>query len=78
MFSGEIGGLKGGWNEGLANEEQRNLPSRGFRPIYYGAGMVAIMAYGFYEVRKGIKEQRYGTPPSLSTHASRQPYGPIL
>ncbi|KAL1975067.1 hypothetical protein VTN31DRAFT_3459 [Thermomyces dupontii] len=35
---------------------KRNLPARGFRPIYYLLGMHMIMAYGFYRLYYGIRE----------------------
>ncbi|EDN07849.1 predicted protein [Histoplasma mississippiense (nom. inval.)] len=37
---------------------KRNLPVRGFRPVYYLVGMHLIMAYGFYKVFLGIREQK--------------------
>ncbi|PGG99938.1 NADH dehydrogenase [Blastomyces parvus] len=36
---------------------KRNLPVRGFRPVYYLVGMHLIMAYGFYKVFLGIREK---------------------
>ncbi|MCJ1432585.1 hypothetical protein MMC27_001942 [Xylographa pallens] len=36
---------------------KRNLPARGFRPSYYLFAMGGIMAFGFYKVGKGIREQ---------------------
>ncbi|KAL5692228.1 hypothetical protein EMGR_006248 [Emarellia grisea] len=35
----------------------RNLPARGFRPIYYLVGMHLFMAYGYYKLFYGIREQ---------------------
>ncbi|KAL2375500.1 hypothetical protein RJZ90_008063, partial [Blastomyces dermatitidis] len=35
----------------------RNIPVRGFRPVYYLVGMHLIMAYGFYKVFLGIREK---------------------
>lgn len=37
---------------------KRNLPFRGVRPSYYLLGMGIICTYGFYEVIRGIKDQR--------------------
>jgi hypothetical protein len=39
---------------------RRNLPVRGFRPVYYLAAVGAICTYGFYRVGQGIREQKYG------------------
>ncbi|KAL1968244.1 hypothetical protein VTN77DRAFT_2079 [Rasamsonia byssochlamydoides] len=36
---------------------KRNLPARGFRPVYYLIGMHLIMAYGYYKLFYGIREQ---------------------
>ena len=36
--------------------QQRNLPIRGFRPVYYLAVMGAIMTYGMYKVGQGNRE----------------------
>ncbi|KAJ9203516.1 hypothetical protein DTO166G4_1015 [Paecilomyces variotii] len=36
---------------------KRNLPARGFRPVYYLVGMHLIMAYGYYKLFYGIREQ---------------------
>ncbi|KAK9561094.1 hypothetical protein V6000_003997 [Aspergillus fumigatus] len=36
---------------------KRNLPARGFRPIYYLVGMHLFMAYGYYKLFYGIREQ---------------------
>ena len=55
--------------EQVANHvhEQRNLPARGFRPVYYLVAVGAIMSYGFYKVGKGIREQKYAPkPPHVS------------
>lgn len=35
---------------------QRNLPVRGFKPVWYIAGVAAIMTYGFYRYGVGIRE----------------------
>ncbi|KAJ5766915.1 uncharacterized protein N7511_004531 [Penicillium nucicola] len=37
---------------------KRNLPARGFKPVYYMIGMHMIMAYGFYKYFHGVREQR--------------------
>lgn len=37
---------------------QRNLPSRGFRPSIYLFGLIGICSYGFYYTMAGIREQR--------------------
>ncbi|KAJ5970726.1 uncharacterized protein N7479_000644 [Penicillium vulpinum] len=37
---------------------KRNVPARGFKPVYYMIGMHAIMAYGFYKYFHGVREQR--------------------
>jgi hypothetical protein len=37
---------------------QRNIPARGFRPSVYIAAMGLIMAFGFYKLGKGIREQK--------------------
>ncbi|KAI1082543.1 hypothetical protein F5B20DRAFT_506302 [Whalleya microplaca] len=37
---------------------QRNLPAPGFRPTTLLLGMGVIMAYGFYKLGVGIKEQK--------------------
>ncbi|PSS09251.1 hypothetical protein M430DRAFT_69666 [Amorphotheca resinae ATCC 22711] len=36
---------------------KRNLPARGFRPSVLLMGVAGIMAFGFYKVGKGIREQ---------------------
>lgn len=36
---------------------QRNLPSRGFRPIVYLLGMTGLCAFGFYKIISGIHER---------------------
>ncbi|KAE8154010.1 GRIM-19 [Aspergillus avenaceus] len=36
---------------------KRNVPARGFRPIYYLVGMHLAMAYGYYKLFYGIREQ---------------------
>ncbi|MCJ1233807.1 hypothetical protein MMC14_001765 [Varicellaria rhodocarpa] len=36
---------------------KRNIPARGFRPVYYLVAMGTIMTYGFYKVGVGIREQ---------------------
>ncbi|KAI9676894.1 MAG: hypothetical protein M1817_006733 [Caeruleum heppii] len=36
---------------------KRNIPARGFRPVYYLAAVGLIMTYGFIKVGKGIREQ---------------------
>jgi hypothetical protein len=43
----------------LSSRQQRNLPVRGFRPAYYLIGMHMVMAYGFYKLYYGIREQKY-------------------
>lgn len=35
---------------------KRNLPARGFRPVYYLLGMGAIMTYGFWKYGIGVRE----------------------
>lgn len=37
---------------------QRNLPSRGFKPLVYLAALVGICGYGFYRALGGIQERR--------------------
>ena len=37
---------------------RRNLPIRGFRPVWYIVGVAGIMTYGFYHYGKGIREQK--------------------
>ncbi|EGD89776.2 hypothetical protein H112_02249 [Trichophyton rubrum D6] len=42
----------------MANDlTQRNVPVRGFRPVYYLIGMHAIMAYGLYKLFIGTRER---------------------
>ncbi|KAI4152441.1 MAG: hypothetical protein L6R39_001817 [Caloplaca ligustica] len=41
-----------------ANQPQRNLPIRGFRPSYYLAAVAVIMTYGFYKYGKGVREHK--------------------
>lgn len=36
---------------------KRNIPARGFRPITYLVGMHLFMAYGYYKLFYGIREQ---------------------
>ncbi|KAL2865835.1 putative NADH-ubiquinone oxidoreductase subunit GRIM-19 [Aspergillus lucknowensis] len=36
---------------------KRNIPARGFRPVYYLIGMHLFMAYGYYKLFYGIREQ---------------------
>ncbi|KAB8073714.1 GRIM-19 [Aspergillus leporis] len=36
---------------------KRNIPARGFRPVYYLVGMHLFMAYGYYKLFYGIREQ---------------------
>ncbi|RMJ25121.1 hypothetical protein PHISP_04020 [Aspergillus sp. HF37] len=36
---------------------KRNLPARGFRPVYYLLGMGAVMSYGWYQLFYGIRER---------------------
>ncbi|KAI9045538.1 putative NADH-ubiquinone oxidoreductase subunit GRIM-19 [Aspergillus affinis] len=36
---------------------KRNVPARGFRPVYYLLGMHMFMAYGMYKLFYGIREQ---------------------
>ncbi|EEQ33268.1 hypothetical protein McanCB56680_006938 [Microsporum canis] len=36
---------------------KRNVPVRGFRPVYYLIGMHAIMAYGLYKLFIGTRER---------------------
>ncbi|KAI5304992.1 hypothetical protein KEM56_005543 [Ascosphaera pollenicola] len=36
---------------------KRNLPARGFKPIWYFVGMHAIMVYGLYNLFKGNREK---------------------
>ncbi|KMU72632.1 hypothetical protein CISG_09822 [Coccidioides immitis RMSCC 3703] len=40
---------------------KRNLPVRGFRPVYYLLGMHAIMGYGFYKLWLGQREKKLVT-----------------
>ncbi|GES57522.1 NADH-ubiquinone oxidoreductase subunit GRIM-19 [Aspergillus terreus] len=35
---------------------KRNIPARGFRPIYYLVGMHLVMAYGYYKLFHGVRE----------------------
>lgn len=37
---------------------RRNLPVRGFRPVYYLVAVASIMTYGFYRYGQGIREQK--------------------
>ena len=50
---------------------QRNIPARGFRPVYYLIGMGAIMTYGFYKYGVGVREHKYDissvTAPTRTT-----------
>ena len=49
--------------------KQRNLPAPAFRPATLVLGMSAIMAWGFYKLGQGIREQKYGVPsPPLPFH----------
>ena len=41
---------------------QRNIPARGFRPVYYLIGVGAIMTYGFYKYGVGVREHKYVLP----------------
>lgn len=43
-------------------QKQRNLPARGFRPVYYLAAMGVIMTYGLYKVGQSNREQVYIYP----------------
>ncbi|PGH23821.1 hypothetical protein AJ80_02069 [Polytolypa hystricis UAMH7299] len=36
---------------------KRNIPVRGFKPVYYLVGMHLVMAYGFYKIFYGIREK---------------------
>ncbi|KAI9863504.1 MAG: hypothetical protein M1824_000184 [Vezdaea acicularis] len=36
---------------------KRNLPARGFRPVYYLVAVGLICTYGFYKVGKGNREK---------------------
>ncbi|GAD97170.1 conserved hypothetical protein [Paecilomyces variotii No. 5] len=36
---------------------KRNLPARGFKPVYYLVGVHMLMAYGYYKLFYGIREQ---------------------
>ncbi|OJJ60747.1 hypothetical protein ASPSYDRAFT_87324 [Aspergillus sydowii CBS 593.65] len=36
---------------------KRNIPARGFRPITYLVGMHLFMAYGYYQLFHGVREQ---------------------
>lgn len=47
----------------LTSPLQRNLPVRGFRPIYYLIGMGTIMTYGFYKYGVGVREHKYENLP---------------
>jgi NADH dehydrogenase (ubiquinone) 1 alpha subcomplex subunit 13 len=38
---------------------KRNIPVRGFRPVYYVLGIGAIMTYGIHTYGKGIAEYKY-------------------
>lgn len=49
---------------------RRNLPVRGFRPVWYLAIVGAITTYGFYKVGVGIREKKYGIPPASYTSKS--------
>jgi NADH dehydrogenase (ubiquinone) 1 alpha subcomplex subunit 13 len=41
---------------------KRNLPARGFKPVYYLIGMGAIMTWGINKYGKGIDEYKYVFP----------------
>ncbi|GAQ46592.1 hypothetical protein AtubIFM55763_001934 [Aspergillus tubingensis] len=41
----------------LPVQYKRNIPARGFRPIYYLIGMHLIMGYGYYKLFYGVREQ---------------------
>ncbi|KAI9927717.1 hypothetical protein ASPWEDRAFT_173363 [Aspergillus wentii DTO 134E9] len=36
---------------------KRNVPARGFRPVTYLVGMHLVMAYGYYKLFHGVREQ---------------------
>ncbi|EYE91930.1 putative NADH-ubiquinone oxidoreductase subunit GRIM-19 [Aspergillus glaucus CBS 516.65] len=36
---------------------KRHMPARGFRPMYYLIGMHMVMAYGYYKLFYGVREQ---------------------
>ncbi|PLN77360.1 putative NADH-ubiquinone oxidoreductase subunit GRIM-19 [Aspergillus taichungensis] len=36
---------------------KRNIPARGFRPVTYLIGMHMVMAWGYYKLFHGIREQ---------------------
>ena len=42
-----------------SNNQQRNLPARGFRPSYYLFAVGIIMTYGMYKAGQGIRERKY-------------------
>jgi hypothetical protein len=49
---------------------QRNIPTRGLRPVYYLLGVGLVMAYGWRKIFIGAREKKYATntptvPPSL-------------
>ena len=50
-----------GWCERMLTFplSQRNLPSRGFSPAALLIGAGAVMAYGWYKLAVGIREQKY-------------------
>lgn len=39
--------------------EQRNIPVRGLRPVWYLVGVAAVMAYGWRKVFVGNREKKY-------------------
>ena len=47
---------------------QRNLPVRGFRPMYYLLAMGLISGYGLYKVGRGNREQVYVYLSTLSIY----------
>jgi hypothetical protein len=48
------------------SSSQRNLPSRGlFRPIPLLVGASVLMTYGWYKLIKGIREEKYLSPPPV-------------
>ena len=51
-----------------STNSQRNIPVRGFRPVWYLLGMSVIMTYGWYRAGQGIRERKYDIS-TLPLHA---------
>jgi NADH dehydrogenase (ubiquinone) 1 alpha subcomplex subunit 13 len=57
----------------LISYPQRNLPVRGFRPVYYLAAVGAVMTYGFWRVGQGIREWKFVLPSPVPSPRDTNP-----